>query len=86
MYQQEVSVMKSIIHPNCLQLLDIVTIGKDDYIVTEFCTTTLKTILENNVERKLIRTNIELVAKQLACGYKALFHKKIVHGNITPLV
>ena len=82
----EISILKSINHPNIVKLIEIKDTSKYCYIVTEFCNGgSLSNCLEKYQEKNNVAFPEEIVQyimKQVINAVKYLHQKKIMHRNL----
>ena len=80
LFESEVSVMKSLKHPNLLHLYDLLETSNNYYMVTQFCD---GGDLEQHVNKAKHLSVQEAVffLKQILCGFVELHSKKIMHRD-----
>lgn len=79
--RREIDIMKSLDHDNLVKLYDVIYEEDEIYLIMEYCTNTLKSILD---ERQLNEKQIKYYFKQIVDGLQYLRHKNIIHRDIKP--
>jgi serine/threonine-protein kinase ULK/ATG1 len=75
--------MKSLKHPNIVQLFDVKKSANNIYLFQELCDKgSLEDVLNNR--KKLPEAEALVIVKQIVAGYKYLYDNKIIHRDLKP--
>ena len=75
--------MKSLKHPNIVQLFDVKKSSNNIYLFQELCDKgSLEDVLNNR--KKIPEAEVTVIMKQIIAGYKYLYDNKSIHRDLKP--
>jgi len=80
--RQEIEILRSLEHPNIIQMLDSFETPSEFCVVTEFAQGELFEILED--DKSLTEPTVQLIAKQLVKALGYLHSNRIIHRDMKP--